>query len=101
MRRELSPLERSRQILKEMEREERRKKVANIEESDPRRQQVPVLSEEGTSMEGQPQRIMPGTVYEEEIADHPLLKFDQQSIVQGFIFSEVLSKPVSKRRGRW
>lgn len=101
MEREVSPVKRSRQILKEIEREERRKKVVNMEESAPRRQQVPVLSEEGTSMEGQPEKIMPGTVYEEEITAHPLLKFDQQSIVQGFIFSEVLSKPVSKRRGRW
>lgn len=85
----ISPLERSMQILRQIELEEQgRKAPADVEEK--------VAST--PSSDGEKQS---GSDVSETASSHPLLKFDRSSLLQGVVFSEILGKPVSRRRGRW
>lgn len=99
MARELSPLERSRQILQEIDMSERAKRQsANM----PRQQAKPVdevPTGEGVSLEGPPAQAGSSPIYSREIgSESRVLKVDSQSILQGVIFSEILGKPRSMRR---
>jgi len=61
-------------------------------------------SQEGESMERP--GISPAGLYESEVysgeigKDEPILSLDNENILKGFIFSEILAKPKSKRTGR-
>ena len=91
----LSPSEKARQILHSIEMEEKQKKrkkgKPTEEKAESKIKPVTAAKEE----------IEESPIYSEEIGSNSsLLKFDQQSILQGIIFSEILGKPAAKRKGR-
>lgn len=104
MKNELSPLERSRQILQSLEEEEQKKRAVN-KNRDQFTTQASPSSVELSEVEPAPGKspVKPTTTVfaEEPEYVHPLLRLDHQGLEQGIILSEILGKPLARRRGRW
>ena len=109
MEKNLSPLERSRQILLEMEQEEASKQKASTQSAQKgkktRTKQAAARKEptiEDNSADEFTDEMESSPIYSEEIGStNSMIKLDHESILQGIILSEVLQKPKSLKRGRW
>ena len=99
MKGELSPLERSRQILRALAEEERER--TREQALRPGSLSSPDFPETGNIPQKPVKRLAAAVSEELPEVVHPLLRMDSQELVQGVILSEILGKPLARRRGRW